>query len=521
MLERPEAPAADPDEVEILITAAEAYPAMERAFLSAKREIWAGYRVFDLHTRLRSPEAKEIGETWFDLILHTLKRGVAIHMAISDFDPVMAPRLHADTWRSMRAFIAAAELAGPEAKLDLVAAAHPTRVGRPHRALFWPWVRRRLQETVDRLNGLSPDQRDMRLRNMPGLHRHIEQAEDGRLRARKWPPADLLPVTHHQKLAVFDGETLCIGGLDLDERRYDDPDHRRRRDRTWHDVQIMVRGSAVVEEAQTHLRQFLKVTAGHSAPPPSKHLLRTLSRKRQVTTPFMGPKPLSRTLRAAHLRAIAEAERLIYLETQFLRDTGIAEALASAARAKPDLGLVVVLPAAPEDVAFDGNRATDARYGEYLQACAIAKLRGAFGNRVMLMSPVRPEKFDSGERDCHAGSPIIYVHAKVSIFDERRAIVSSANLNARSMHWDTEAGIELTDPAQVRHLRDRAFGHWLGHPPGRDFTDPAQTVAAFRDRATRNLSCEPTEREGFLVPHDSGPAERLGRRAPGIPEAMV
>jgi phospholipase D1/2 len=504
-----------------LITAAEAYPAMERAFLGAEREIWAGYRVFDLFTKLRTEEAREIGETWFDLVVHTLRRGVHIHLALSDFDPIMASALHGETWKSMRAFLAAAEVAGESAKVDVVAAAHPARVGKPHRLLFWPWVRRRLKEIVDELNGLDPALRDRRLHHLPGLERHVERLENGTLRPKKWPPADLLPATHHQKIAVFDRRLLCVGGLDLDERRYDDPSHRRRRDKTWHDVQMMVSNHPVVDEAQTHLETFLKVTAGHCDPLPATHLLTTLSRKRQVTTPFMGPKTLRRTLEEVHLARIGTVRRLIYLETQFFRDQGIAKALAQAARRQPDLGLILVLPAAPEDVAFDGNTSMDARYGEWLQARAIRTISDAFGARAAICSPVRPEAFDSGGRDCSAGSPIIYVHAKVSIFDTSSAIVSSANLNARSLQWDTEAGMEMTDPEAVEALRGRVLEHWLGEDPGREFTDPDTAVAAIRARAKRNLEVAPEDRKGFLVPHDPRPAQEFGRRAPGIPEALV
>lgn len=521
MLKLPDAPERTDAKTRVLITAAEAYPEMERAFLKAEREIWAGYRVFDLRTRLRSEEAKVVGETWFDLVIHTLRRGVSIHMALSDFDPVMAPALHGDTWWSMRAFLAAAELAGPEAKLDIVAAAHPARVGRPHRLLFWPWVRRRLKEVVDELNGLDRGARSQRMQHLPGLAQHVEEIGQGRLRAKKWPPADLLPVTHHQKLAVFDRRRLCIGGLDLNERRYDDPGHHRSRDETWHDVQLMVEGGLVVDEAQAHLEQFLKVTSGRGDPPPATHLLTTLSRKRRVTTPFMGPKPLSRTLLDAHLARIGTARRLIYLETQFFRDRHVAEALARAARQLPGLGLILVLPAAPEDVAFDGSTSMDARFGEYLQAKAVKTVRDAFGARAAICSPVRPEAHDSGGRDCCAGSPIIYVHAKVSVFDTSSAIISSANLNGRSLNWDTEAGVELTEAPVVCHVRQRTFAHWLGEDPSPEFTDPETAVAAFRARAARNLEARPEDRRGFLVPHDHRPAERFGRPAPGIPEAMV
>ena len=127
--------------VDVLVTAAEAYPALERAFLSARSEIVAGFRVFDLKTRLRSPEALAIGQTWFDLVIHTLRRGVAIRIVLSDFDPVARPRLHRATWRTVRMFWAAAELAGPEARLVVVPATHSAVAGIGARLRFWPVVR--------------------------------------------------------------------------------------------------------------------------------------------------------------------------------------------------------------------------------------------------------------------------------------------------------------------------------------------------------------------------------------------
>lgn len=81
------------DNVSIFVTAAEAYPALERAFLAAESEISAGFRVFDLRTGLRSPEGQAIGATWFQLIVHTLKRGVANSIVLSDFDPIARPVL--------------------------------------------------------------------------------------------------------------------------------------------------------------------------------------------------------------------------------------------------------------------------------------------------------------------------------------------------------------------------------------------------------------------------------------------
>ncbi|MDD9718987.1 phospholipase D-like domain-containing protein [Dinoroseobacter sp. PD6] len=507
--------------VQVLITAAEAFPELERAFLAASSEIWASFRVFDLRTKLRSDAAKAIGETWFDLVEHTLSRGVAIHMAISDFDAIMAPRLHNHTWNSMRAFLAAAEIAGPQACLDVVGAAHPARAGRPHRVLVWPWVYRRLAEVVEDLNADTPDRRARRLEHLPGLARHVEKDDDGFVRAKRWPPADLLPVTHHQKLAVFDRKTVYIGGLDLDERRYDDPDHQRGRDETWHDVQLMVEGGALAREAQSHVEQFLKVTAGRGDPPPATELLTTVSRRHRVTTPFLGPKPVRNTLLEAHLARIESSEDLIYLETQFFRDIRIADALAKRKREAPSLDLIVVLPGAPEDVAFDGATSSDAKFGEFQQVRAFDRVQQAFGEDCIFCAPVRPEAYETGKRDCLAGSPIIYVHAKLAIFDTTRAIVSSANLNGRSLSWDTEAGLELDDPEMVAHLQRRTFSHWYGEDAPEAFLAPDTAVAEWRKRAMRNLQAKPSARQGFLVPYDPERARAFGRWVPGVPDALV
>ena len=43
---------------DVMITADEAWPAFERAVLSARSHVVAGFRIFDLSTRLRSTEAR-------------------------------------------------------------------------------------------------------------------------------------------------------------------------------------------------------------------------------------------------------------------------------------------------------------------------------------------------------------------------------------------------------------------------------------------------------------------------------
>lgn len=510
----------------VLLTAAEAYPALERAFLAAQREIWGSFRIFDPRTRLLTPEARAVGATWFDLVEHTLRRGVAIHLTIADFDPIARPDLHRGTWRSARMLWAAAELAGPgAAPLALHPAMHPARTGLLPRVAVWPVAHGRLRRHARWLSDLDPGVRAAALRDMPGLAPLLAAGSGGRLRPRPGGPPRLFPATHHQKLAVFDRRLLYIGGLDLDERRYDTPAHDRPGPGTWHDVQLLIEGRAAAE-AQLHLETFRDVAAGRTPVRPSRRLLRTLSRRRRFGLPFFGPATVADEIAEAHHALAARAERLIYIETQFFRDRRFARSLARAARRAPGLGLILILPAAPEEIAFQGTRGLDHRYGEYLQARCLRSLATAFGPRLFLGSPAQPRPAEprrdgSAPRARLNGAPLVHVHAKVAVFDDRTALVTSANLNGRSLRWDTEAGVFLNRAREVADFRTRVMAHWLPRDAGPEFFDPDTAVAAWGRLARANARARPEDRRGFLLPHDVAAAEAFGRAVPGIPEEMV
>jgi phospholipase D1/2 len=323
-------------------------------------------------------------------------------------------------------------------------------------------------------------------------------------------------------MAVFDRETLYIGGLDLNERRYDTKRHRRAAERTWHDIQAMATGP-VAQAAQAHLESFLDSVAGRSAPPPAAPgFLRTLSRRRRGMPLRLAPKTMLREIETRHLEAINRSRHLIYLETQFLRHLPLARALERRARACPGLRLIVVLPAAPEDAAFDSNQGLDLRYGEYQQVRCLTRLQRAFGSdRFLVVSPVQPRKTDSDGRDALEDAPLIYVHSKVSIFDDFGAILSSANLNGRSMRWDTEAGLYLDQPEHVQELRRRVMGHWLPPHSSAACLDPQTAFDHWRQLVESNSALPPCQRQGFLVRYDSDAARDIATPVPGMPEEVV
>jgi phosphatidylserine/phosphatidylglycerophosphate/cardiolipin synthase-like enzyme len=518
-------PATEPP-VEILVTAAEAYPTLERAFLAADHEIVAGFRVFDLKTRLRSAEALAVGATWFDLMIHTLRRGVSVRIVLSDFDPVARPRLHRATWRTVRMFWAAAEMAGPEARLVVVPSMHSAVAGIWPRLMFWPVVTSRLGRVAGWLRRQVESHRMSALREMPGLQRMLV-AKDELPRPRLFAIPPLYPATHHQKLAVFDGRRLYIGGLDLDERFYDTPDHRQPAHQTWHDVQLMLDGP-IAADARAHLMGFLDIIAG-DAPPghptPERdgyRFVRTLSRLRgRGAWRFLSPEPVVNEIEAAHHAAIGQAERLIYVETQYFRNRNMARRLAEAARRNPELRMILILPAAPDDVAFEGSTGLDARLGEFLQAKCLRILRRGFGRRLFVGGAAQPRRTREKGRAQLRGAPLIYIHAKVSIFDESLAIVSSANLNGRSLRWDTEAGVVLTRPPEIAELKRRLMAHWLPDNAGADYFDPDRAVPAWWALAARNAKLPPQRRRGFLLPYDLKSAEDFGRAFPLVPDELV
>ncbi|PZX18898.1 phospholipase D1/2 [Palleronia aestuarii] len=507
--------------VRLLLTAEEAFPAFEEAALAARRRIVAGFRIFDPSTKLRSEMGRKIGADWFDLLVHVLRRGVAVDLLLTDFDPIIMPDMHRQTWSNMRKLYAAAEIAGPDARLRVIAGMHPTRAGKLAKIALWPKVHSELKEVLEGLNAMSPERRRAAFRDQPGLRRWLEEGEDEKLRIGRRAAPDLFPVTHHQKLAVIDGETLYVGGLDLNPRRYDTLDHERPGRETWHDIQL-IRSGPEAAAAEDHLNTLIEVTEGRCDPPkPDPAFLTTVSACRNNPILRLSPVPVRSEIREELHSQIGAASSFVYLETQFFRDKSVADALVEAAIRAPELELLMILPAAPEVVAFEGRKKLDARYGEYLQAHCVRKVQDAFGDRVYFAAPAQRRSAGpgrEGHRDRHYGAPLIYVHAKLCVFDRRAVLVSSANLNGRSLRWDTEAGLMTRDEGFAEHVLSRAIAHWLPETP---VDMNASLVEQVRTRARQDAARSPEDREGFLLPYDLDAAEDFGRALPIIPDEMV
>lgn len=531
-----------------LITAGEGYPAMEQLVREAKHRIWMSFRVFDPLTPLVSGE--EPGGTWLDLLRQKLREGVEVRVLLSDFDPVGGEALHLMTWTAV-SHLMQLESAGDFQVLPL---RHEARAGRGIRIGFWLAILREIGAFRQELNELDETPRTDRFAHWPGLWRHLRLRRDRTIGWRAPRLPRIYPVTVHQKILIADDQRAVIGGLDIDERRWDDHAHDRPADRTWHDVSMQVEGRVAGDIAQhladtwndnrlridAYFRELSRMKPDVAVLPPARprrisppsgladsiedegiQLLRTVSRNVRRKIFGMAPRTEINEIEDAHLELIRTAKDWIYLETQFFRSRAVAEALATAAHQNPALSLVVILPAAPEEIAFERRTGIGERFGEYLQVECVDSVKQAFGNRAVFLSPARPVSYQGKDRAGLHDAEIIYVHSKVAIADGKTAIVGSANLNGRSLRWDTEAAVQFNTAQDVQTLTHRLVRKWWRIP--QDSNNPLLKphAAEWAEAAEKTAARSPEQRESFLVPYDPVPAREFGFAVPGLPEELV
>jgi phosphatidylserine/phosphatidylglycerophosphate/cardiolipin synthase-like enzyme len=307
---------------------------------------------------------------------------------------------------------------------------------------------------------------------------------------------------HHEKVVVIDDRVAFVGGIDLTTYagdRYDTPGHEARGGVGWHDALSVLRGPIVADVA-THFAQRWQAVTGDQLPAPESpgragdvevQLVRTVPER----VYDFGRAGEFRILES-YTRALRSAQKLIYLENQFLWSSEIAAILEQKLAHPPadDFRLVIVLPADPNDGRDDtrGQLADliecDGGDGRLL-ACSLYAL-GAQGPKP------------------------VYVHAKIGIVDDRWLTIGSANLNEHSLFNDTELNVVTCDPELARGTRLRLWAEHLQQSVAELSGDPTSVVderwkptAEEQDRR-RRAGQAPTHRLA-LLPHVSRRTRRL------------
>jgi phospholipase D1/2 len=252
--------------------------------------------------------------------------------------------------------------------------------------------------------------------------------------------------SHHQKFVVVDGGLSFLGGMDVCEARWDDRRHladnplrlsHGHPQKPYHDVQAWLAG----RETASALEELFRDRWHRAGGPPlelgeadAPEVSMRASLPIGETTAALSrtdPQPDGNTIREVERLfedAIAAADRLIYVETQYLSSRRMREALVQrmcvSGRPRPEIVIIVneQAEALKEELAV-GLR--QARNLEILRNTA-SRTGCALGCYVSLCDGTH-EQFRA-----------TYIHSKLMIVDDRFLTIGSANLTNRSMGLDSE-----------------------------------------------------------------------------------
>ncbi|MFJ7158788.1 phospholipase D family protein [Streptomyces sp. NPDC101118] len=333
--------------------------------------------------------------------------------------------------------------------------------------------------------------------------------------------------SHHQKMVVLrhpgrpELDVAYVGGIDLCHNRNDDATHRGDRQSLpmadaygphppWHDVQLALRGPVVGDveavfrerwedpsplsrSPLTRLRERLHredVRADRlppQTPDPARRGTHTVQLLRTYPNRLLRGYPFApdgeRSIARGYLKALRRARALIYLEDQYLWSPRVVACFARALATQPQLRLIGVIPAVPEQ---DGRLTLPMNL--IGRITALDTLRRVGGDRVAVYGL---------END--AGTPV-YVHAKVCVIDDTWASIGSDNVNLRSWTHDSELSCAVLDrrtdprpPQDPAGLGDgaRVFARELRLELMQEHLDLAAAAPGTAGQRAQDALCDP------------------------------
>jgi phospholipase D1/2 len=282
---------------------------------------------------------------------------------------------------------------------------------------------------------------------------------------------------HHQKIVVIDDHLAMAGGFDLSNRRWDTPLHMpddpRRIDPLgspyppFHDVQMLVQGPVATKLGELARQRWFRATGGRPVSPASRKPPWPLSIPPDLqdipvaiarTEPAYKNRREIREVQQLYLKTIAEAERYIYIENQYLTSKAVLQALLTRLEEKKGPEIIIVLP--KSNTGWLEENTMGRLRSLAIQALSDGNIHGRLGIYCPVIKGSEPGKLTE-----------VRVHSKLMIVDDTLLRIGSANLNNRSMGLDTEcdlavemAGIDLAENA-ISRLRNRLLAEHLGTSP--------------------------------------------------------
>lgn len=280
-----------------------------------------------------------------------------------------------------------------------------------------------------------------------------------------------LGAAHHAKIVVIDDAIAFCGGIDMTADRWDtrahaDEDPCRttpggKPTQPWHDATLAVDGALARALGDLARRRWEIATEEALTPPPAETPIwpeslepafRDIPAGIARTFPTHDDRDEVREIESFYLDAIAAAQGTVYFESQYFASRAIIDAII-ARLAEPDgPEIVIVMPEHAEG--WLRRKAMDGARRRLLREVWRNDMHGRFA----AYYPVT------------ARGEAIYVHAKVTVVDDRALRVGSSNLNNRSMGFDSECDIVVdmevggseADRATVLGVRDSLLAEHLG-----------------------------------------------------------
>ncbi len=273
----------------------------------------------------------------------------------------------------------------------------------------------------------------------PRIHFHLDDAHP-------------ISASQHQKFVVVDADIAFVGGLDLTIRRWDDAKHSHeapfRKDPygepygAFHDYQLGMTGPIVFDFLQLFRDRWEKATGNIPRSLPEQQVQApnplpadTVATFENATLVFSRTMPAFRDqeelteISQLFSDLIQSARQAIVIENQYLTAHSIVKSLGARLEERDGPEVIIILPE-------KAGGWLEIRTMGMLQDLAIKRLRSHDKHgRLRIYFPRDEERARLGLG--------MTVHSKIMIVDEQYFSIGSANLNNRSMGYDTECQITI------------------------------------------------------------------------------
>jgi phospholipase D1/2 len=270
--------------------------------------------------------------------------------------------------------------------------------------------------------------------------------------------------SHHQKFVIIDGTIAFVGGLDLCSSRWDERDHRVEnplrvnRDgspyRSFHDLQTYHVGPVARDLAELFKARW-KIANGQDLELPAAPLdtvaeliptvplsSEQVAISRTQHCAICGGEKSIREIRQLFLDAIDAAENLIYIENQYFSSEALYNGLLRRMATKKRSPLEIILV-----IAKDAEGLWEQLSIGIAQNRIVRRLQQVARDNGHHLGIYYPASVAADGTELPT-----YIHSKCLLVDDRFLSAGSANMNNRSMGYDTELNVSWEAQDEDRDL---------------------------------------------------------------------